>query len=143
MDDTNRIKFQKAAAKGVLYGFIPKELALHERPELNVFPFNVMFAKYKVENGKTIMGSAVYEPSLTSFKTSKSICCMKYFNKYDLRSWLLIEYDKKKKTYKGEKFVLGKSVGCESGTEWNDFFASFTALGLSNGERCMFDEITP
>lgn len=125
--------------KGILNGFVPKHLNIQGKRELNIFPYNVLFARYKVENGKTIMGSAIYEPEIKSYKKTGSLVSMKYVNAYVSTCWLQIDYDESKKTYRGEKFVKGKSVGFACGVSWDIFFVHFTALGLSNGERCEFE----
>jgi hypothetical protein len=141
MDKSNVNPFEDNIAHGILFGFIPHPLTIPDRPELDVYPFNVMFAQYKVENGKTIMGSSLYEPVLSSYQKEGMLCSMKYFNKYGPDSWLLIEYDVFKKSYRGQKYVRGISAGLAYGLEWRMFFVHFTALGLSNGERCEFKEL--
>ncbi len=135
------MNFEDNVKNGVLFGFIPHQLEITERPELSVFPFNVMFAKYKTEAGKTIMGSAVYEPDLASLKQEKDKWSMCYHNAYLGKSRLSIEYDLIKKSYLGKKFVNDALVGSAIGAEWKMFFVHFTALGLSNGEKCEFKTV--
>lgn len=141
MDTNNANQFQDAVSRGILYGFVPCPLAIPERPELNFFPFNVMFARYKTENGKTIMGSAIYEPLLRSYKKEGALCSMEYYNRYNSGSWLIIEYDTLKPSYCGKKFVNGMLIGLTDGKEWKMFFVHFTMLGLSDGEFCEFKEL--
>lgn len=131
--------FEERYKKGILNGFIPKHLKIHGRRELKFFPLNVMFARFKVENGKTIMGSAIYNPDLESYKKTDSFASMKYLNIYNPQCWLQIDYDKSNKSYRGEKFIKGLSVGFACGVSWDMFFIYFTALGLSIGERCEFE----
>jgi len=135
------MNFKDNVKKGVLYSFIPSELEIEDRSELKVFPLNVMFAKYKIENGKTIMGSSLYEPDISSLKQGKKEWSMRYYNIYKKENWLVIKYNLEKHTYWGEKSVNGKNVGEASGPDWKMFFIHFTALGLANGERCKFEEI--
>lgn len=131
-----------APKKGILLGFVPHSLAIPGRPELGVFPFNVMFARSKVDkNGKIISATALYEPMLSTYKIDKKQCSMEYFNIYGHGSWLLIIYDYINDKYSGEKYVGEKLVGLADGKEWNMFFVHFTALGLSDGERCKFDDL--
>jgi hypothetical protein len=127
--------------KGVLYSFIPSELKIEGRPDLRVFPLNVLFAKYKTKDGKTIMGSALYEPNIESLKQDKKEWQMRYYNIYNSKDWLLIKYHSEKHTYWGHKFVNNKSAGSAFGIEWKMFFVHFTNLGLVNGERCKFEEV--
>jgi hypothetical protein len=128
-----------ALSHGHLWGFIPYPLDVPDRPELSVFPLNVAFAKYKVENNRMISGSALYLPEFDTFALSGSTVSMRYRNGYGGESSLVIEYDIDKGSYTGSKFVHGKLVVEATGPEWNWFFVHFTILGLSNGERCMFD----
>jgi hypothetical protein len=125
-------------SRGIFYAFIPHQLEIPDRPELSVFPFNVMFARYKVENGKTIMGSTVYEPELDSYVNKETKHFMKYINKYGGGGWLIIQYDSSDMSYRGEKFINEESIGKAWGSEWKNFFIHFTALGLSTNERCEF-----
>lgn len=94
---------------------MPRPIETEGRPELDVFPFNVLFAKLGTRNGKNVMGTALYEPNLESFKREEDECSMKYHNAYGGDCWLLVTYDLAKKSYRGEKFVNGKSVGISFG----------------------------
>jgi len=143
MDIQDLSSIQDGLKNGILYAFIPHALELPERPELSIFPFNVMFAKFKKENGVIIIGSAIYEPVLRSYMKEGTLYSMEYFNKYGPGSWLVIEYDALQMRYHGKKYVNGTMVGSTDGKEWKMFFIHFTALGLSNGERCYFEEIPP
>ncbi len=136
------MSFEHGLAQGVPLAFIPHQLGITARPELNVFPFNVMFAKYKVENGKTIMGSALYEPDIGSFRQDDNKCFMEYHNIYGGQSWLEIEYNLSQKSYLGKKIVNKENVGMAVGANWRMFFIHFTALGLANGEQCEFKDVT-
>lgn len=140
----NNIKtmsFKSAIERGRFFGFIPHRLEIQEKPELNNFPLNVMFTQYKVENDKTIMGTALYEPFLGSFKRDGEKLSMEYQNVYGGDGWLSINYNEADKSYRGEKFVNGKSAGMSFGVQWNMFFVHFTALGIENGEQCEFKEV--
>jgi hypothetical protein len=137
--DTETAK--ERVSRGVFYGFVPHRLEIETRPELNVFPFNVMFMQFMIENGKTISGTALYEPDFGSYKQDGEVSSMEYHNKYGPANWLVIEYDRAEQSYIGKKFVNGGPVGEGYGKEWNMFFVHFTALGLANGERCMFDDV--
>lgn len=134
------MSFEHSLSKGVLFGFVPCRLEIKDRPELSTFPFNVLFAQHKVVNGKTIMGSSLYEPDLESFKIDGEVHSMEYHNIYGGKGWLVIEYDVSKESYLGKKIVNRESVGMAVGTQWNMFFVHFTALGLANGEGCEFQD---
>ena len=122
-------------------GFVPYPLEIKERPELDVFPLNVLFGKFGTRNGKNVFGTALYKPNLESFKREENKCSMKYHNAYGGDCWLLVTYDLAKKSYRGEKFINGKSVGISDGLEWKMFFVHFGILGLTNGEKCEFEYI--
>jgi len=134
------MSFKNISTKGFV-GFVPHCLDIKERPELNIFPRNVLFADHGTRNGKNVMGDALYEPDLESYSRKRNRCSMKYHNVDGGNHWLVIKYDFLEKRYQGEKFVNGKSVGQAFGQEWNMFFVHITMLGLSVGERCKFEEI--
>lgn len=117
-------------------GNIPRRLKIKERPELNVFPLNVLFSQVTTKEGKMLGASALYEPDLESFKVDGKECSMKYHNVYGDSSWLVIKYNLSEKSYFGEKVVNGKTFGCAGGKEWRMFFFHFTILGLDQGEAC-------
>ncbi len=48
--------------------FIPFELTLESHPDLKIFPQNILFAQIGSKSGKTIVGSALYEPDLSSLE---------------------------------------------------------------------------
>lgn len=133
------MNFEEKLEQGIFFGFIPRHLEIDERPELNIFSLNVLFMRYKVENGKNIRASVTYEPDLKSYKQKGQKCSMKYNNIYGGDGCLVIEYDMLEKSYCGKKIVNKELVGMATGTEWHMFFIHFTLLGLFNGERCKFE----
>jgi len=116
---------------GGFIGFVPGRLEIKERPELSVFPYNVLFASHKITNRKR----ALYLPDIESFKQDPDKLSMRYHNDCGGKSWLLIEYNPLKRSYLGQKFVNNKSVMEASGNEWSMFFVHFTMLGLTDGEE--------
>ncbi|MBI5417736.1 hypothetical protein HZA55_07295 [Candidatus Poribacteria bacterium] len=122
-------------------GFIPQRLQIPERPELNNYPFNVIFAQFALKDGKDVLSNAIYIPDLKSFTQTGDKSSIKYVNSYGGTSWLLIEYDLSTKFYTGKKVVNEESVGVASGPNWSVFFVHFTSLGISSGEQCMFKEL--
>jgi hypothetical protein len=121
--------------------FIPHELDIEGRPELRTLPANVLFAKLGTNAGVPVMGSALYEPTLSSFDFCRSQCSLTYKNKYGGDCWLRITYHTDKQTWEGEKNVEGKLVGVAFGTDWEGFFTQLTLLGLANGECCVMENI--
>ena len=123
-------------------GFIPKRMDIAESIMFH-FPQNVAFGKFGRKDGHNVFGTALYEPKLDTFEQEGEKYSMKYRNAYGGDSWLLVTYDSAGKSYRGEKFINGKSIGISFGTEWRMFFVHFAILGLTNGERCVFEEISP
>ncbi len=136
MEIINKELASKAIGQGRLCGFVPHRLEIEERPELNNFSFNILFMKFKNENGKTISGSAVYEPDLTTFNDINGKQSMLYKNSYGGSGRVKIAYSDGK--WSGTKFINGKRTGSADGPEWHGFFIHLTMLGLSNGEKCQF-----
>jgi hypothetical protein len=123
-----------------LYGFIPHRLSIDVEPELNNFPYNVMFMSYAGKNGKVISGTALYFPDLSTFREVEEISKMIYRNKYGINSWLEIKHNTKNDTYEGTKFIKGEWSGEATGKDWKQFFVHFTMLGLVKDEECEFKD---
>lgn len=139
--EINPQKIDEALRRGNFFGFIPHRLESAIKPELNKFPFNVMFMSWTIKDGKKISGTALYEPDFHTFKKEGSFNSMRYHNIYGGDCHLTIAYGEEKKEYRGEKFINGKSVvTAYGGDNWQQFFVQLTMLGLAVGERCMFDE---
>lgn len=127
--------------KGYLSGFVPHRLEIEGRPELFNFPLNVLFVSFKLgkDDKEIIMGSALYEPLLCTFIEVGEGQSMIYLNKYGGNYWLKIFYNKEGGTYTGKKYKNEEEVLVSDGANWDGFFFHFTMLGLSGGERCLFD----
>ena len=123
--------------------FVPKRLEIEGRPELNVFPLNVLFGCQTTWNGGPALAAALYEPDLESYTASEDkTASMEYRNRYGGNGKLVITYDPGKTcSYSGQKFVNGRSCGMAFGSDWGNFFSHFTALGLAMGESCEFKRI--
>lgn len=132
--------FKKSIQGGTFYGFVPHRLA-GEKLELWHFPFNVLFVSFAVVDGVRTMGSAIYLPDVSTLAHDGGRHSMRYLNAYGGDSYLVIVYDEIEEKYTGEKFVNGSRVGMAFGNQWNMFFVHLTALGLSNGEACVFDPV--
>ena len=102
--------------------FVPFELALEGRPDLKVFPLNILFAQFGSRSGETVVGSALYEPELSSLENEGSLRHMTYKNKYGGDCWVRITYNSETKAWQGDKSVNGKSVGMAMGSTWQKFF---------------------
>lgn len=131
MNNQDKQKIKKKIKANTPFAFIPHRLNVIDRPELSIFPFNVMFMSFKVENGRQITGTTLYEPDLSSFEQKQDQLLMKYFNKYNKRCWLIITYNPRTQKYSGYKFINGKLVLSADGTEWKMFFYSSNYVRLA------------
>lgn len=129
-------------------GFIPKPLRLENKPELSVFPFNVLIGRHTIRDGKQALGTALYEPDLSSLEIDKSRnLIMVYRNRYDFRYSLKIYLDKSLKNRTCDKYRERELIATASGPvdwekqdeSWNRFFQQVALIGLDNGETCYFD----
>ena len=136
-----KVDFKESLDKGVFFGFVPHRLEMKQFPEFNNFPYNVLFMRYGIRDGKRVSGSATYEPEFWTYKKEDDLSSMRYHNIYGGDACLVIVYDEKKVEYRGEKFVGGRSVGSAySVKDWNMFFMHLTALGIYEGEQCEFKD---
>ncbi len=129
-------------------GFIPKPLELAEKPELSVFPLNVLIGRYTVREDKQVLGSVLYEPDLSSLIiNSEGSLILTYRSRYDSRYFLKLSLDKTFKKRKCEKYKESELLGTTHGTidwqkqneSWHNFFRHVAILGLDNGEKCNFN----
>ena len=140
----------KLIQKGHLFAYVPRHLVVEKREELWVFPLNILFTKFRNESdGFVTMGSALYEPDLSSFATDAEKWTMTYYNKYGRNSHVLMTFEIKDKNYIGQKIVNNQGAGSAFGRikddapekGWGLFFTHLTMLGLTNGEPCSFKRI--
>jgi len=129
---------------GYRYGYIPKTLEVKDRPELSIFPLNVLMARYTIRDGKTVLGNVLYEPDLSSFDYDSKLKVVKmdYYNKYNHDYWLTMAFDLERKTRQCTKYFSGKEVGvAEGGEDWERFFIQVSFLGFEQNETCVFEEV--
>jgi protein-tyrosine phosphatase len=119
--------------------FIPKPLEIEGRPELQIFPLNVLFAAMTVRDGRVVLARALYEPDISSFLKNDNKGSLLYRNSYGGDGQVKITFDATRRIYYGEKFVNGACSVRSFGTEWDAFFSHFTMLGLTKGEACLFE----
>jgi hypothetical protein len=124
-----------------MLSFIPKPLKVEGRPELEIFPLNVLFAAIASTDGRGVFGSALYEPALSSFRQTDTECSLLYRNSVGGDGLLKITYDAERGIYHGDKFVGGVSVGLSFGTDWGEFFSHLTMVGLTKGEAYIFEPL--
>lgn len=129
-----------ALSRGSFSAFIPHRLEIAWNPELDIFPFNVLFMSHTVRDGQKVTGSVLYEPEFHTYKKEGPLSSMRYRNIYGGDCYIMISFDEEKKVYCGEKFINGECVTTtDGGNDWQLFFTHLTMTGLSDGERCLFE----
>lgn len=128
--------------------FIPKRLDIKDRPELTIFPLNILIGRYTMRNGGKVFGSVCYEPDLSTFFHDKEndIVYMGYYNPYNrdyniaLIFYIIpLEYEALK-CVRGEQVSLacGKIKNDKDEDGWRNFFIHVSFLGFEQGETCYF-----
>lgn len=112
--------------------FIPRPFEMPERPELSVFPQNILIAGFK-ENIEDVM-IAGYIPDLETYILNEYVRSLKYLNNLDSNHWLEISYDEDKSAWSIEKYYQDKLLGNVYGIEWQGFFYQLGLLGLGEEE---------
>jgi hypothetical protein len=139
----NQHRRQRIKTPKTQIAFIPKRLAVANKPEYAHFPLNILFVSYRNKDGRLQSGTAFYEPDLQTYRKEGQLSSMRYHNIYGSECYLGIGYDEKNRWYRGEKFVDGKSVGsADGGDNWELFFTHFTMLGLAAGEKFTDAEVS-
>ena len=116
IDNEFKKRAGEALEEGVLFGYCPKHLVVEGREELWVFPLNILFSKFRTESdGSRTMGSAIYNPDLSTFITEKGQWSMTYRNQYGGDSHVIITITTFDLSYRGDKFVNGELVGSADG----------------------------
>lgn len=142
----NKIDMNNPKLRGFV-GFIPKPLKLVDRPELSVFPLNVLIGRHTIREEKQVLGSVLYEPDLSSLiSDNEGNLILIYRSCYDSRYYLKLSLDKTCKSRKCEKYkdveFLGSAHGAidwdKQAESWDNFFRQVAILGLDNGEGCNF-----
>ena len=115
--------------------FVPHRLEIPDRPELNNFPFNIVFGTVTLSDDNTQrQETSVYEPDFSTFTHEGTEQKMKYYNSQDLERhfWAEIVYNTNDQSYVGTKYCGDKYSGMAFGKNWDIFFVHFTALGVTN-----------
>lgn len=140
------------------YGFIPSPLAIPDKPELSVFPFNIMFMSFANIDGIDSTGQTLYLPDLESHTKNSKSECMRYFNQcqningnhiktttrpasYVGQDYIDISYFEDSSKYEAEKYVGGQNISTTHGNNWKVFFIHLTLPGLAKNEGCEFEPI--
>ena len=126
---------------GTYFGFVPHRLDNDNLSKFYHFPLNILFMSLAIRDRKQVRAIAVYEPDFYTYKKEGDLSFMRYHNIYGGDCYVFITFDEKNKSYVGEKYVNGKSVGSAHGKDdWHRFFAHLTIIGLAKGESCKFED---
>jgi glycerate-2-kinase len=121
-----------------MHMFIPNRIEIAEHPEIDVLPLTILFAKSDVQGDKIITGSALYAPDPSTLQLDALRIALTYRNRIESAWTVVIEYDTKRKSWKGTKSSHGKDLVYSSGSTWEGFFKHLSLSGLQNGEPCAF-----
>jgi len=115
------------------HAFIPRRLNIDDRPELNNFPFNVLFGTSCIADDGVNLQTAEYLPDFSSYQENNDEQRMKYFNRLDAdrRFWLEIIYSKKDKSYQGNRYYQNELISITDGKNWDGFFVHLTMSGIA------------
>lgn len=125
------------------FAFIPRPLAVEDRPELSVLPLNVLYVSMANIDGVDTSATSLYEPNFTSYRKNKRTQCMRYYNTYRESDYIDITYFYSEKRYEGVKYVKGIEILSAYGKDWQTFFVHLTMNGLAKGEGCIFEPMEP
>jgi len=120
------------------FGFIPQRLGITIDPELDNYPYNIMFQSHRYRGDQVMTGTALYFPDLSTFFDFDEESTMIYRNKYGRNSYIVIRHNKSEDSYEAERFVKGESVQLAMGKDWKNIFIHLTMVGLQPGEGCEF-----
>ena len=114
--------------------FIPTRLEVADRPELNNFPFNILFSTITLADDNTQrQETSVYEPDFSTFIQEGSDQRMKYYNILNPERHFCVEivYNTDDQSYVGTKYRGDKRLGSATGPSWQGFFMHLTLLGVA------------
>lgn len=123
------------------FAYIPSPLAIDKRPELSIFPLNVMYVSLANIDGVDSSGTSLYEPYFASYRKNKRTQRMRYYNIYSKADYIDITYFIDKCEYIGVKYVNDTEIFTTYGKSWKTFFIHLTLGGLTNNEVCKFEPI--
>lgn len=116
------------------YAFIPRNLEIPAFPELSIFPWNVLFARFKADASGLKGYSAEYVPDIRTFRAGPEEAVMDYKNELDPRFHLEITYNKATGSYRGDRFKEAMLKATSFGRDWHGFFIQLGIVGLLDGE---------
>lgn len=123
------------------HAFIPNRLNIDIKPELSIFPFNILFMSYTEKDGQLVTGTSIYSPDISTYINNSYIAKMIYRNHYGLNSKIIIKYEFGTGGYEAQKFVNDVIVQSAFGKDWKNFFINLTMSGIHNGEACEFENV--
>jgi len=122
-------KKEKEIKKNIIS--IPKKLIVKGRPELSVFPLNILFNANS--DYKEIIYSE-YQPNFCSYHKTDGVKFLRYHNVKDYRYFVEIVYEEKEKRYIGYRAIGDDLKYTTYHNDWNMFFVHFLYNGILEDE---------
>jgi len=116
-----------------LIGFIPKPLAITDKPELSVFPEKLHFLSLEQGNDASDYYYSVYLPDLSTYRKAKGEQILTYYNvlNQDINEWRVdILYNKRKRLWTGNKYYKKRIMTSALGRDWENFFYHLGRMGV-------------
>ena len=126
-------QFSFLRQKLVTLAFIPRRLAIPERPELNDFPINILFSnRIDIPKGGDIR-LALYEPDFSTFESKEGKKELIYRNTQGGDSQVQI-IKNPQGYYTGVRTIKGVDKGFSNGETWKYFFIYLGLPGIFQDE---------
>ena len=127
-DQQTLLNYSYLAIIPVRFLIMPKHLELTERPELNDFPANILFAETFDDPRKLEIRGALYEPDLATFEVKDGQKHMLYRNAHGGDSQVRV-IRAPDGGYTGVRIIQGADKSFAMGATWKDFFLHLTLTG--------------
>ncbi len=126
-------QFSFLRQKLVTLAFIPRRLAIPERPELNDFPLNIIFSnRVDIPKGGDIR-LALYEPDFSTFESKEGKKELIYRNTHGGDSQVKV-IKEAKGYYTGVRTIKGVDKNFVNGETWKFFFLYLSLYGIFGDE---------
>lgn len=132
-DQQTLLDFSYLAIIPVKFLIMPKHLELTERPELNDFPANILFAETFDDPRKLEIRGALYEPDLATYEVKNGQKQMLYRNAHGGDSQVRV-FREPDGGYTGVRIIQGADKSFTMGATWKDFFLHLTLAGIFQEE---------
>jgi len=143
--EENKYKIKNPAS---WIGYCPNRIE-DDDSRMRCFSQNILFGRYIVRNGETVLAIALYEPDRASFsdKVENDHCSivmsMNYYNTHDRRAKIVMVANLSKDgviKYEAIKYFEDQWIGTAEGLDnWDRFFIQVSFLEFVNGEKVEYN----